>query len=190
METLAERLTKLAAVNDAPPKPAPPRRLVSLDAYRGLIMIVLAGSGFGIGKTVRNIMAAAEKGDNVPAVDPVVLEQLNYHFSHPEWISQAGRFGGSFWDILGVIGCSAWDMIQPSFMFMVGVAMVYSYAKREARGDSVWRTWCHVITRSVILVLLGVLLSSNWASETNWSFANVLCQIGLGYAFVYSSTLR
>jgi predicted acyltransferase len=186
MATVADRLAKLGSAEEAPRKPAGPQRLVALDAYRGLIMIVLAGGGFGIGSTVRNIMAAAEKGArNVPAVDPAVLERLSYHFSHPEWISQAGHFEGSFWDIFGVIGCSAWDMIQPSFMFMVGVAMTYSYAKREARGDSRLKTWFHVITRSAVLVLLGVLLSSNWASQTNWTFANVLCQIGLGYAFVY-----
>ena len=186
METLGERLAKLAAPDENPQPRTPPRRLVSLDAYRGLIMIALAGSGFGIAKTVRNLLAAAEKGaENLPAVDPGVLESLKYHFSHPEWISQAGRFEGSLSDIFGVIGCSAWDMIQPSFMFMVGVAMVYSYAKREARGDSLFKTWFHVIARSVVLVLLGVFLSSNWAAETNWTFANVLCQIGLGYAFVY-----
>jgi len=70
-------------------------------------------------------------------------------------------------------------------MFMVGVSMVYSYAKRAARGDSALKTFAHVITRSIVLVLLGVFLSSQWSKQTNWSFANVLCQIGLGYSFVY-----
>ena len=32
-------------------------------------------------------------------------------------------------------GCTAWDLIQPSFMFMVGVAMPYSFASRASVGN-------------------------------------------------------
>src|SRR4030095_4415919 len=31
-------------------------------------------------------------------------------------------------------GCVYWDLIQPSFMFMVGVAMPFAFARRAARG--------------------------------------------------------
>ena len=31
-------------------------------------------------------------------------------------------------------GCSFWDLIQPSFMFLVGVAMPFSYASRQRAG--------------------------------------------------------
>ena len=34
------------------------------------------------------------------------------------------------------IGCSYWDLIQPSFMFMVGVAMPFSYSRRTERRVS------------------------------------------------------
>jgi predicted acyltransferase len=37
----------------------------------------------------------------------------------------------------------------------------------------------------LLLILLGVFLSSNWSKQTDWVFVNVLCQIGLGYAFVF-----
>jgi predicted acyltransferase len=33
-------------------------------------------------------------------------------------------------------GCVYWDLIQPSFMFMVGVAMPFAFARRAALGDS------------------------------------------------------
>jgi predicted acyltransferase len=36
-----------------------------------------------------------------------------------------------------------------------------------------------------VLVLLGVFLTSNWNEQTNWIFPNVLCQIGLGYTFLF-----
>ena len=36
-----------------------------------------------------------------------------------------------------------------------------------------------------MLVVLGVFLASNGAKQTNWTFTNVLAQIGLGYPFVF-----
>jgi predicted acyltransferase len=83
------------------------------------------------------------------------------------------------------IGCSFWDLIQPSFMFMVGVAMPYSFASRQRRGDSNLFIGVHVVIRALLLVLLGVFLSSNWSKQTNWTFVNVLSQIGLGYVFLF-----
>ena len=164
-----------------------PERLVSLDAYRGLVMVFLASTGFGIAAMAKRFIEAARDGADIggPAVDPALWQTVLYHFSHPEWISQTGAIDGTLTGSLQVFCCSAWDMIQASFMFMVGVSMVYSYAKRSARGDSTLGTFAHVITRSVVLVLLGVFLSSQWSPQTNWTFANVLCQIGLGYSFVY-----
>jgi predicted acyltransferase len=70
-------------------------------------------------------------------------------------------------------------------MFMVGVAMPYSYASRRAKGDSERRIFGHVLLRSVILILLGIFLSSNGSRQTNFTFVNVLTQIGLGYAVVF-----
>jgi predicted acyltransferase len=39
--------------------------------------------------------------------------------------------------------------------------------------------------RSMILILLGIFLSSNWSRQTNFTFVNVLTQIGMGYFFLY-----
>ncbi len=143
---------------DATPPAAPtlPARLVSLDAYRGFIMLAMASGG----------LALAQVAKHLP--DGSLRDLLAYHFDHVAWV------GGGFW-----------DMIQPSFMFMVGVAMPYSYASRHSRGDSDARIMAHVLWRALVLVLLGVFLSSNWSARTDWTFTNVLSQIGLGYAFVY-----
>jgi predicted acyltransferase len=136
----------------APPKP---ERLVSLDTYRGFLMLVLATSAFQIHKLAGSVRQGP------------VWNFLSYQFSHPEWRS-----------------CSFWDLVQPSFMFMVGVAVPYSVASRRAKGDSQGRIVGHALWRSIILVLLGVFLSSNGAKQTDWSFVNVLSQIGLGYTFL------
>jgi predicted acyltransferase len=68
---------------------------------------------------------------------------------------------------------------------MVGVSMAGSYANRQARGQSYVGMLGHAFFRSLVLVALGVFLSSNWDPQTNWIFPNVLCQIGLGYTFLF-----
>jgi predicted acyltransferase len=70
-------------------------------------------------------------------------------------------------------------------MFMVGVALPYSYAARKAKGQSEGWIAFHTVLRAAILVGLGVFLSSNGQSRTHFTFVNVLSQIGLGYVFVY-----
>jgi len=136
------------------------QRLHSLDAYRGLIMISLSFAGFGIAKT------AALQLEQDPGNE--FWTQAKFQFSHVQWV-----------------GCTFWDMIQPSFMFMVGTSMAYSYVKRKEAGHSYPRMFCHALWRSAVLVFLGIFLISNWGNSTSWSFTNVLTQIGLGYPFLF-----
>lgn len=144
-----------ARVPTAAPATDRPERLMSLDAYRGFIMLAMASGGLGFTRVARTL-------DNV---EP--WRTLAYQFDHVPWV-----------------GCAFWDLIQPSFMFMVGVAMPYSFASRAARGEPQWKTVLHVLYRSLVLVLLGIFLSSNGARQTNFTFVNVLTQIGLGYSFL------
>jgi predicted acyltransferase len=142
-------------------------RLASLDAYRGFIMLTMASGGLGL-------MAISKK------LDPPspVWDFLGYQLDHVAWE-----------------GCAFWDLIQPSFMFMVGVALPYSLASRSARGDSWGWQALHAAWRAVALVLLAVFLSSPARLPpgmkgydgplTNWIFPNVLAQIGLGYFFLF-----
>lgn len=136
--------------------PTATQRLLSLDAYRGFIMLLLASGGFHFRDVARDIP------------DSRVWQLLGQQTRHVEWL-----------------GCTLWDMIQPSFMFMVGVAMAYSYAARKARGQSYPRMLLHAITRSIVLVLLGVFLRSHNGPPSNWTFMDVVSQIGLGYTFLF-----
>src|SRR6185436_16524980 len=138
----------------APPLPAhvsakTHTRLVSLDAMRGTIMLFMASAGFGIPQVASHFP------------DSSVWSFLSFHTSHATWV-----------------GGGAWDMIQPAFMFMVGVAMPWSYARRIAEGHSLARNVGHALWRSFVLVALGVFLASNWSKTTDWIFPNDLAQIG------------
>ena len=141
----------LKPMSDSSAAPAAPR-LLALDAYRGFVMLALASGGLGI--------AAVSK--KFP--DSRFWNLMGHQFEHVEWV-----------------GCSFWDLIQPSFMFIVGVSMAYSYAARAARGQSYRQMLLGAARRALILVLLGIFLRSASSDRTNWTFIDVLTQIGLGY---------
>ncbi len=108
-------------------------------------------------------------------------------------VLQLGRVAKSFpsnptWQWLGLHqshvewrGCSIHDMIQPSFSFLVGVALPFSLASRSARGESERILVLHAAWRALVLVALGVFLRSVGQSQTNFTFEDTLSQIGLGY---------
>ena len=95
------------------------------------------------------------------------------------------KFLGEQTDHVAWRGLVFWDLIQPSFMFIVGVAMPWAYANRKAKGEGWWSQFGHAFARALVLIALGVFLSSNGSKQTNWTFVNVLTQIGLGYIFVF-----
>src|SRR5215831_4177400 len=64
----------------------------------------------------------------------------------PTWGGLADQLEHREW-----IGCTAWDLIQPSFMFIVGAAMPFSFAQRRQRGDSWGRQFGHVLRRAFLL---------------------------------------
>lgn len=138
------------------PTPSRPERLMSLDAYRGAIMLMMASAGFGLARVAQEYP------------DSSLWQFIGQHTEHAAWA-----------------GCTLWDIIQPAFMFMVGVALPFSVANRIARGHRFPRMFAHALWRALILVLLAVFLSSAWSHQTNWSFANVLAQIGLGYPILF-----
>ncbi len=119
-------------------------------------MLAMASGGLGVSHVARHHS------------DSALWRLLDYHTEHVPWV-----------------GCSAWDLIQPAFMLMVGVAMAYSYAGRKARGQTWPQMLGHASLRAAILVLLGVFLRSNGRGETNWTFEDVITQIGLGYVFLF-----
>ncbi len=105
--------------------------------------------------------------------DSAIWQFLHHNQSHVNWI-----------------GCSLHDLIQPSFSFLVGVALPFSLASRVARGQSRMQMTIHAVWRSLLLILLGVFLRSVDQRQTNWTFEDTLSQIGLGYTFLFLLALR
>jgi predicted acyltransferase len=136
--------------------PSRTERLTSLDAFRGAIMLLMASSGFGFPQIAKNFPESS------------TWQFIGIQTEHAPWS-----------------GCTLWDLIQPAFMFMVGVALPWSVANRQARGDSFGSMLGHALWRSFLLILLAVFLTSAWSKQTDWIFTNVLAQIGLGYPFLF-----
>jgi heparan-alpha-glucosaminide N-acetyltransferase len=142
-----------------PPEPAVAntvQRNVAADAYRGLVMLLMMGEVLQFAAVHR-----AYPGS-------LFWRVLAYNQTHVEWS-----------------GMSLHDMIQPSFTFLVGVALPYSIASRIKKGQSVGRLFAHTLWRSLMLVALGIFLRSTDSTRTYFTFEDTLTQIGLGYPFAF-----
>jgi len=97
------------------------------------------------------------------------LGWLRYQFDHTAWT-----------------GCTLWDLIQPAFTFIVGVAMALSLQRRLSQGATRMSLFAHVLWRALILVVLSNLLSNwNGPGPLKLQFINVLCQIAFSYVICF-----
>ena len=133
------------------------QRLVSLDAHRGFIMFALVTYLFFLSVVPQII-----------GTDNWLGKFLEYQTSHVVWA-----------------GCAAWDLVQPSFMFIVGVSLPYAYAARKKKGESEARILAHTIKRIVLLLVIGFALRSQGRDYIYFTLEDVVQQIALGYFFLY-----
>ena len=134
----------------------PAARNVAVDAYRGFVMFLMMAEVLQLSRLANAFPVSA------------VLGFLAYHQTHVDWA-----------------GCSLHDLIQPSFSFLVGVALPYSIARRQAEGRTIGPLFAHALWRSVVLIALGIFLRSMHSRQTNFTFEDTLTQIGLGYPFLF-----
>lgn len=98
----------------------------------------------------------------------------------PFWGRVASWFHHVEWE-----GAVFWDMIQPAFMFMVGVAMPFALAKRIAEGASASDRFKHIVARSLRLILMSQVLIWIAAGQIKPQLINVLSQIAFTYFLSY-----
>jgi len=103
-----------------------------------------------------------------PSMDGTMVSAIGKQLHHVDWI-----------------GLHFWDLIQPFFMFIVGVAMPFSFSRRWAKGDSWNKTFHHVLKRSFILLLFGWALYCISPGKITFNFTNVLAQLAVTYLIAF-----
>jgi predicted acyltransferase len=76
------------------------------------------------------------------------------------------------------------DFIFPSFLFLVGISMVFSYAARLRRGESRGQILWHAFKRSLMLIAIGLFVSGFPFLGADWHsyrFEGVTQRIALCY---------
>lgn len=133
------------------------KRLLSLDLFRGLVMFLLVAEGAGVYETW---LAASEPEG--------FMHGLAQQFHHHPWN-----------------GLRFWDLVQPYFMFIVGVAMWFSVKKRQEKGDSKRTITTHILKRCMLLLAFGVGLHISYRGKWVWELWNVLSQLSMTILIAY-----
>ncbi len=138
-------------------EPQSQQRLISLDVYRGLTMFLLVAEAALV---YDSLLELAPEGS--------FLHGVFLQFTHHEWN-----------------GLRFWDLVQPFFMFIVGVAMPFSLSKRLSITDDRGKVTRHMIKRCLILFLFGTGLHCIYAGELVFELWNVLTQLSFTILVTY-----
>ncbi|MFH4964776.1 DUF5009 domain-containing protein [Gaetbulibacter sp. M235] len=132
-------------------------RLLSLDFYRGLTMFLLIAEF----SSLFDFMVS-------PELHVSIIHTIGEQFHHVDWK-----------------GLHFWDLIQPFFMFIVGVSMPLSFSKRLAKGDSYRQLKNHAVKRALLMLVLGWALYCIEPGRIVFRFQNVLSQLAVTYILAF-----
>ncbi|MFC5625945.1 acyltransferase family protein [Algoriphagus winogradskyi] len=132
-------------------------RLASLDLFRGLTMFLLIAEAASFYHT---LLEANPEG--------TFLHPFFLQFTHHPWN-----------------GLRFWDLIQPFFMFIVGVAMPFSLNKRMAVGSDRGKVTRHILKRCLLLFLFGTGLHCVYSGKLVFELWNVLTQLSFTILVTY-----
>jgi predicted acyltransferase len=132
-------------------------RILSVDFFRGLTMFLLIGEFSELFTSLVD-----------PAFNGTIVAVIGNQLQHHEWN-----------------GLHFWDLIQPFFMFIVGVAMPFSFNRRWDKGDSWNTTFYHALKRSLLLLFIGWALYCIGPGKITFHFANVLAQLSVTYMVAF-----
>jgi len=130
-------------------------RVTSIDFFRGFTMFLLVGE-------------AAHLYGLFLKMDNPVMQFLGRQLDHHAWH-----------------GLNFWDLIQPFFMFIVGVAIPFAVANRLKKGDSLQQITRHALKRSFLLLFFGWALYFTAAGKLVFQFQNVLAQLSVTYLVAF-----
>lgn len=127
-------------------------RITSVDFFRGITMFLLIGESTRLYHHIESVETSS------------VMAYFGRMFTHHEWH-----------------GMHFWDLIQPFFMFIVGVAIPFAVANRKRKGDSDQTIFNYAMKRAFLLLFFGWALYCIDAGRIVWRFQNVLAQLGVTY---------
>ena len=131
-------------------------RITSVDFFRGITMFLLIGESTRLYEHIESVEGSS------------VMDWFGRMFTHHEWH-----------------GLHFWDLIQPFFMFIVGVAIPFAVANRKRKGDSDKTIFNHALQRAFLLLLFGWGLYCVEAGRIVWRFQNVLAQLSVTYLVAF-----
>jgi predicted acyltransferase len=132
-----------------------PGRVTSVDFFRGFTMFLLAGE-------------ATRLYTYFLKTDSGIMHFFGTQFDHHEWH-----------------GLHFWDLIQPFFMFIVGVAIPFAVANRIKKGDSNRTITLHAFKRAFLLLFFGWALYFISAGNLVLRLQNVLAQLSVTYIVAF-----
>lgn len=133
---------------------AAPTRLMSIDAVRGFDMFWIIGGGGLIQAAIRLF------ANPLPAAIQTQMGHVNWE------------------------GFTAWDLIMPLFLFIVGTSMPFSFTRRIEAGHRKFDIYAKVFRRVVVLWVLGMIAQGNLLAfdlAKLQVFSNTLQSIAVGY---------
>jgi predicted acyltransferase len=132
-----------------------PGRITSVDFFRGFTMFLLAGE-------------ATALYDHFMEFDSGFVRFFGTQLSHHEWH-----------------GLHFWDLIQPFFMFIVGVAIPFAVANRLKKGQTNKQVTLHAFQRALLLLFFGWALYFISAGHFVLRLQNVLAQLSFTYIVAF-----
>lgn len=104
---------------------------------------------------------------------------------------------GSWGNLFSPLAHATWngltptDLVFPFFLFIVGVALPFSFDRRIADGASRLRLFEHVVRRTIIILALGLLMAAfpRWPALQTWpawqlALPYIAVIVGLAFLFV------
>lgn len=133
--------------------PARSPRLHSLDALRGLDMLIILGLDALV------LLLASRNPENA------FLREAARQMSHAHWA-----------------GLHLYDLVFPVFVFISGVSMFFSLAKYTGGNSSAAPGLLHLWKRAFVLAFLGLLVNGTLTWTEDMRYASVLGLIGFSCA--------
>ena len=144
-----------------------PRRLLSLDALRGLDMFII----IGLDSLLRALAQYMPEG---------VRNEIWRQLGHCSWE-----------------GLTVYDLVFPLFVFISGASMYFSLSRAGEQGKSRWTLTGKLWKRAIILSFLGILVSTwdmytyfvFTPSLNGFRYASVLALIGISCALAGTAAI-